>query len=324
MIRIFAKGDKSAGEPGYASEKVNFYPVRDPMDWSLPPVWHVPTSRGNTPMIPLRLELYARLTEKYPWRHDLESDSHIVTGRNPAVKAGYRYLPSEAVGTAFIHRNAGAMPRARLKGHPAYADDLPRAAEAVARLGDKLRDRVVVEDPTRPLPDDAAVSGTARIVEDLPEKVSVQTDAAMPSYLVLSDTFDPGWSATIDGVPAPIRPAYIAFRAVYVPKGSHTVVFTYRPAGFATGLTLTGCGVVLGLFLWFRPRTAIALAPEHAVLGWPPWWPTAWFGALAAIVLASTIAIGPDWRIAFQRRWRDSVHTHTWGSGLEAQKSNRM
>jgi hypothetical protein len=322
LIRIFARGDKHSGEPGYASESINFLTVRDPLDWSLPPVWHVPSSRGNTPMIPSRLELYARLTEKHPWRHDLESDSHIVTGRN--VHPSYRYLPSEPVGTAFIHRNADALPRARLVGHPAYADNLQTAAESVLRLGDKLRDRVVVEDATRPLAEDATVSGTARIVEDLPERVVIDTDAEMPSYLVLSDTFDPGWSASVDGRPALIRPAYIAFRAVYLPGGKHTVVFTYRPAGFLTGLTLTSCGIVLAVVLWFRPRSSISLEPDHAVLGWPSWWRTAWFAALGAIVLVSTIAIGPGGRIFIQSRWRDSVHTHTWGAGILAQKSNRM
>jgi hypothetical protein len=324
LIRIFAKGDKSAGEPGYASEEVDFITVRDPMDWSLPPVWHVPTSRGNTPMISRRLQLYAHLTEQFPWRHDLESDSHIVTGRNVQLRAQYRYLPEERVGSAYIHRNSNALPRARLVGTPVYADDLQTAAESILRLGDRLRDRVVVEDPTRPLPGNATVSGTARIVEDLPEKVVIETNAKMPSYLVLSDTFDPGWSARIDGRPAPIRPAYLAFRAVYLPEGGHTVVFTYRPAGFVMGLLLSGCGIVLVLILWFQPPMAIALAPEHAILGWPSWWRTAWFAALVAIVLVSTIRIGPGWRIVIQGRWRESAHTHTWGAGKEAQKNYRM
>jgi hypothetical protein len=324
LIRIFARGDKHSGEPGYASEEepIDFLTVRDPLDWSLPPVWHVPTSRGNTPMISRRLEAYARLTEKHPWRHDLESDSHIVTGRN--LNPAYRYLPAEPVGTAFIHRNRGALPRARLVGHPVYADDFLKAAESVFRLGESLRNRVVVEDPTRPLPDDATVSGTAQIVEDLPEKVVVETDARMPAYLVLSDTFDPGWSARIDNRPAPIRPAYLAFRAVYLPEGSHTVVFTYRPAGFVMGLALTGCGIVLGLVLWLLPRLSLKLASEHALLGWPSWWRTGWFLALGAIVLVSTVTIGPGWRIALQDRWKDSVHTHTWGAGLLAQKGYRM
>ena len=157
LIRIFARGDKHSGEPGYASERVNFLTVRDPLDWSLPPVWHIPTSRGNTPMISRRLQLYSALTEKFPWRHDLESDSHIVTGRK--LHPAYRHLPTEPVGSAFIHRNRTALPRARLVGRPVYADDLQQAAVALFRQGSELRDRVVVEDPSRPLSSDASVSG---------------------------------------------------------------------------------------------------------------------------------------------------------------------
>jgi hypothetical protein len=199
-----------------------------------------------------------------------------------------------------------------------------QAAESVYQLGDKLRKSVVVEDPSQPLATGAIVSGTARIVEDLPEKVVVETDAGMPSYLVLSDTFDPGWSASLDNRPAPIRPAYIAFRAVYLPEGSHRVVFTYRPAGFMMGLALSGCGIVLGLVLWFRPRSLTGLAPEHTALGWPSWWRIGWFAALGAIVLVSSVAIGPGWRISLHGRWKESVHTHTWGAGMLAQKPYRM
>src|SRR5581483_8593943 len=150
-----------------------------------------------------------------------------------------------------------------------------------------LRHRVVVEDPSHPLPSDANVTGTARIVTDRPETVVVEIEAAMPAYLVLADTYDPGWSATVDGQPAPIRPAYLAFRAVYLTQGKHTVIFTYRPAGFVPGLVLTGMGGVLGLVLWFWPRYTAALTPEHITLGWPSWWPLFWFLALTAFVLAS-------------------------------------
>ncbi len=152
----------------------------------------------------------------------------------------------------------------------------------------------------------------------------VETDAATPAYLVLADTFDPGWSATLDGQPAPIWPAYVAFRAVYLPQGPHTVVFTYRPAGFELGLLLSGCGIVLSLVFWFQSRRPPALAAEHAALGWPPRWRTWWFVALGAIVLISAVVIGRSGLPRRHNRWTNSVHTHTWGAGASAMKANRM
>ena len=172
------------------------------------------------------------------------------------------------VGNAFIHRNRGACPGAT-GGRPVYAVDERQASAALSRLGTALRDHLVVEDPTRPLAAEAVATGTAKIVEDLPERVVVQTEAATPAYLVLSDTFDPGWSATVDAEPKAIRPAYVAFRAVYLPGGKHTVVFTYRPAGFDLGLGLSGCGILLALVLGFLPPRKAPLAPDHKSLNWP-------------------------------------------------------
>jgi len=324
LIRVFGLAEKASGEPGYASETVNFPAVRDALGWSLPPVWHLAASRGETPMIPRRIDLYCAATQRFLWRHDLEGDSHIVTGRRSEPSGPFSVLPKQQVGTAYVRRNQTVLPRARLVGRPFYADDQLQATAGLIRLGSQLRDRLVVEDPSLPLASNATVSGTARIVEDLPERVVVETEAAMPAYLVLADTFDPGWSATVDGRPAPIRPAYVAFRAVFLPQGKHTVVFTYRPAGFDMGLRLTLFGIAVGLMLWWRPRRAIELAPDHIPLNWPRAWRTWWLLLLGAVVLASTVAIGPDGRIALQQRWAGSVHTHTWGSGLAAMKANRM
>jgi hypothetical protein len=122
----------------------------------------------------------------------------------------------------------------------------------------------------------------------------------------------------------PIRPAYVAFRAVYLTAGHHTVVFTYRPAGFVLGLALSACGIQLGLlFSLFLARRPRPLSADHVMLGWPPRWRTLWFLALASIVLASTLAIGPGPRLSPNNRWRQSVHTFTWGAGKEAMKHNR-
>jgi hypothetical protein len=326
LARVFGVCDLSSGEPGYASERVDYLPVRDPLDWSLPLVWHLRASKGNTPMISRRLRDFAMVTEKGQWRHDLESVTHIVTGYRRKRPA------SVQVGDAFIHRRTGAFPRARLAGQPVYADNEAQAALALARLGAQLRDKLVVEDPTRPLPEDATVSGTAQIVLDAPERVVIKTEAAMPAYLVVSDTFDPGWSATIDGQTVPIRPAYLAFRAVFIPEGKHAILFSYSPAGFALGSGLTGGGILLGIVLWFWPFRLVPLDPDHDVMSWPSRWRTWWFSALGAIVLVSIPisiqATGPkgnplkrrDGRPAYTNRWKGTVHRFTWGSGIEAMR----
>jgi hypothetical protein len=320
LVRVFGKADKSAGEPGYASKKVNFLAVRDTLDWSLPPVWHVASARGETPMIARRSLDYTDHALIGRGRLDIESVTHVVTGRQ--FKGMIINVPGEPAGAAFIHRNKGALPRARLVGRPVYAANRLGAIAALDRLTlkNQLCDHLVVEDPTRPLPEEATITGTARIVQDLPERVVVEAEAGTGAYLFLADTFDPGWSATVDGRAAPIRPAYIAFRAVYLSQGKHTVVFTYRPAGFELGLGLSVCGIVLGLLLCFWPMHVSGLAPDHTPLSWPPRWRTWWFIALAAIVLVSAVDLDPKGRPVRHSRWQDSVHPFRWDAGIAAIK----
>jgi hypothetical protein len=322
FIRVFGVANKASGEPGYASEPIDFLPVRDALAWSLPLVWHLPTSKGETPIYSRRLFHFGDplgIHRSFPWRHELEGDSHILTGK------GVEGAWGKEIGSALLRRNPSALPRARIVGRPVYVPDEHQAIAMLVSLGNRnqLRDHLVVEDPSYPLPTSTTASGTARIVEDLPERVVVEADLQTPGYLVLADTFDPGWSATDNGRPAMIRPAYAAFRAVYLASGHHTVIFTYRPAGFGLGLALSACGIVLGLWLSFLPRRPVTLTPDHARLGWFPWWRSVWFLALLSIVLASSVSIGPGLTIALHNRWKESVHTFTWGAGKEAMKQNR-
>jgi hypothetical protein len=383
--RVFGWAERSSGEPGYASEQVDFFSARDTLDWSLPLVWGLATSGGKTPIIPRRMVEYTDHTLTGQGRFDIEGVTHLVTGpvgnrlilyqreleslrqqgrttvsssqlgaalgldndqvrndlsflRQPAYPGiGYRvedliaalkswedlYGQGEPAGKASIFRNKGAFARARLVGHPVYAADEREAIQAMDRLGGAIRERLVVEDPDRPLPLDAVVSGRTTITRDEPERVVVATESPGPSYLLLADSFDPGWSATLDGRAVPIRPADLAFRAVFVPQGKHTVVFTYRPAGFGLGLVVTGCGLAVALGIWFGPRRVAPLGPEHGDASWPRAWPRWWAALLIAVILTSTVAISPSGQLSIQERWRGSVHRFTWGAGIAAMKANR-
>jgi hypothetical protein len=320
-IRVVGTADKSAGEPGYASEPVDFMAVRDTLDWSLPPVWGLPTAGGQTPIIPRRMVEYTDNARFGAGRFEIESVTHYVTGRDSS-RVISTLGQGEPAGAAFVHRITRASPRARLAGRPVYASDEKDAIAAYRRLGAEVGDRIVVEDPDRPLAPEAVVAGTATITRDDPEHVAIAVEAATPAYLALADSFDPGWTATVDARPAPIRPAWMAFRAVYVGPGRHTVVFRYRPAGFVGGLCVSVLGLVAAgvLLLWRRPSRPVGT--DHAPLGWPARWPV-WGLLVVAVVLAgSVVGIGRNGAIRLQSRWSDSWHPFTWGAGIEAMHSH--
>ena len=93
------------------------------------------------------------------------------------------------------------------------------------------------------------VGGAARFLTDQNERVVLQVAPRRSGYLVLEDTFYPGWQARVDGRAASIVPANEAFRAVAVPAGRHVVSFRYRPASATAGATVSLASLAAGLSL---------------------------------------------------------------------------
>lgn len=317
VIRVAGLGVLSAGEPGFATrdKTLDFFRARETLAWSLPPVWGLKTSTGITPIISRRYLSYADNAKFGEGRLDVESVSHLITGPSKGIPG---WEPPIRIGSAAIHRNPNVQPRARLMGRPIYVADEAAAVASMLARGAEIRDRVIIEDRSRPLDPAARVEGgSAAILRDEPEHVEIKTDTPVDSYLVLADLYDPGWSATLDDEPVPIRHAQVAFRGVFVPRGSHTIVFSYRPAGFTLGLIVTSVGVGLALIAVAWPRAAATLNPEHAPNDWPRGWLRIEVGLIVLVLLLSTVAIR-DGHFTTQRRWDGSWHRFTWGAKIEA------
>ena len=54
--------------------------------------------------------------------------------------------------------------------------------------------------------------------------------------------WDPGWRATVDGVPAEVLRANHGFRAVAAPAGAHRIEMIYRPRPLVVGLAISAVG----------------------------------------------------------------------------------
>lgn len=134
-----------------------------------------------------------------------------------------------------VRSNPQALPRAYLvTGVRPVAGEAAAASAIVAPGFDPRREVVVEGGLVRREPEADLVP--AEIERYEPEHVVVRTDGPADSVLVLTDTFAPGWRATVDGREVPVRPANLLFRAVEVPAGRHVVTFTYATPGFRAGM----------------------------------------------------------------------------------------
>ncbi|MGH2837785.1 MAG: hypothetical protein ACRDJY_05480, partial [Thermoleophilaceae bacterium] len=139
---------------------------------------------------------------------------------------------------ARIYANERALPRASLVGTARVVDDEDAAFDAVLEPRFDPRREVIVEEPIsalaeRPLRPGAA--GSARIVDDEPERVVIEADAGRRALLVLADVHYPGWKAELDGEEVAIERVDYLLRGVAVPAGSHTVEFSYEPVSWRIG-----------------------------------------------------------------------------------------
>ena len=90
-----------------------------------------------------------------------------------------------------------------------------------------------------------ACRGSARIVEEIPTRVTVSVRLETPGLVVLADLWDQGWRAYWNGQRVPILRADHALRGVVLPAGEGTLVFHYAPASFAWGVGLAGAAAVV-------------------------------------------------------------------------------
>ena len=77
-----------------------------------------------------------------------------------------------------------------------------------------------------------------------PEAVVVRATLHAPGYLVLSDTWYPGWTATVDGQGAKVERANVNSRAVYLEAGTHEVRFVYAPSSYRIGVAVSAAAVI--------------------------------------------------------------------------------
>jgi Bacterial membrane protein YfhO len=94
-------------------------------------------------------------------------------------------------------------------------------------------------------------SATIGYTRDSEDRMTVVADIHEPGYLRISEAWDPGWHATVDGQPAPLLAGDDLFLTLPISPGSHQVQLAFSTPGVLGGWAITTLSLIA---LWAVTR----------------------------------------------------------------------
>jgi hypothetical protein len=138
------------------------------------------------------------------------------------------------------------------------AEIVADASEALMRMrrGHDLRAAALLEAPLAHPLDASAPPGHARITRFAPETIELAIESPGAALLVLGEAWYPGWTAEVNGQPAPVLPANGWMRAVPVPAGATRVELRFHSTWLVPGVLVSLVAFAAAILAWRRRRAA--------------------------------------------------------------------
>jgi hypothetical protein len=157
-----------------------------------------------------------------------------------------------------VLENIQAVPRAWLVHEArqvARGESLPLLANGEV---DPLTTALLETTPPKLAPAIDPASESVTILNDDPDRIRLEASTDAPGLLMLSETYDPGWKAYVDGEQVEVLVADHLLRAVPLPAGEHVVELRYEPTSLKIGIAISAV-------------TVLAVVGALVVLGWRAW-----------------------------------------------------
>ena len=162
---------------------------------------------------------------------------------------------------ARLYRNRLEQPRAAVAERQRVVDGGEAALNAIAAPGFAIDDAVVDRGANRAACRSAAPGrrpGPRTSTASEPDRMDVSATAPRGGMLVVSDAWDPGWKATVDGRDAKVERVDYVMRGVKLEPGRHHVVLSYEPwswrVGWIVSLVALLALAAMVLVAWKRER----------------------------------------------------------------------
>ena len=210
----------------------------------------IPSANNFDPFVPARYQDWIEALETAP---DLQQEFMLAGMGVTAVE----HFGLEGNQQATFETRA-ALPRARWVNCAQIVSNEKEALSHLSASPDNAA--IVVEDPSSPgqMTCGAGLVGTASILSTSANSLYIEVNAPGGGWLLLADTWYPGWHAFVEGDEVEAYPANGAFRAIRLEAGAYTVRLAYQPSSFAWGSGLSILSwLTLVVLVYFERRNAI-------------------------------------------------------------------
>jgi hypothetical protein len=222
-------------------------------------VYGIPEATGYASMTPRSLYIYAAILH---WQNAGLVSPKFLGKFNIGTLARVKPLPFDSLicvdsGALWIYNNPWVSHRAYL-AHD--AEVLPDDTMILRRMSNDSAPWPAAyftpKENARQLHTSSKSGDTVRIIHSSENEIEMTANNHDSSYLILTDTYYPGWEATVDGMETPILCCNYAMRAIILAPGEHKISFEFKPGSFGIGawISISSLLVILGLCIMKRER----------------------------------------------------------------------
>lgn len=152
-----------------------------------------------------------------------------------------------------LYENPNAFPRVWSVHQVEVAADARQLRRLVSNAGTDLRVKAILPSAPSATPQDCPSDlDDIQLTTHRPEYVHIAARMNCRGLVILSDSWYPGWRATVDGTSVPILEVDGAVRGVLVDAGTHRIEMKYRPWSVYLGALSTLTAALIALWACFR------------------------------------------------------------------------
>lgn len=194
------------------------------------------------------------------------SVGYFMSSNSQIIFPGGESVPLGGEPNYFVHINPNVLPRAYTIDKVVVAQeqeqlkklvsgDLRKAAYIDSQEGIEVG-KEVEEDYIFHFETLQQMNPISQINLDNPNRIEIDINVTIPSMLVLTEVWYPGWKAFVDNKQTKIYRVNYCQRGIWLDKGSHYVKLEFKPLAWriGTGISLGTMGLMIGLLAVSRLR----------------------------------------------------------------------